>query len=53
MRVVVYQEKLCQRERERERESYKFINTYESIQHVYHSNTSTYAFDATQKIKNK
>ena len=26
----------------RERVSYKFINSYESIEDVYHSNTNTY-----------
>ena len=33
-----------ERERERERETeYKFINSYESIQHVNPSNTNKYA----------
>ena len=39
MRVVVYQEKYCSRERERV--SYNFINSYEFIQHAYPSNTNT------------
>ena len=41
MRVLVCEEKHCSKERERE--SYKFINSYESIQHVYPSNTNIYA----------
>ena len=48
MRVVVFQEKKL---RERERESYKFINSYESIQHIYPSNTNKYVKDATRKKK--
>ena len=44
MKVVVYQETNCQKERERERVKYKFINSsYESMQHVYPSKTNTYA----------
>ena len=39
MRVVVYYEK---KKNSRERVSYKFINSYESIEDVYHSNTNTY-----------
>ena len=39
--------------RERERVSYKFINSYESIQYVYPSNTNTYVYIATQKKKKK
>ena len=49
MRVVVFQEKKL---RERKRESYKFINSYESIQHIYPSNTNKYVKDATRKKKN-
>ena len=48
MRVVVFQEKKL---RERKRESYKFINSYESIQHIYPSNTNKYVKDATRKKK--
>ena len=40
MRVVVYLEKNCSKHRESV--SYKFVNSYESIQHVYPSNTNTY-----------
>ena len=50
MRVVVFQEKKL---RERKRESYKFINSYESIQYVYPSNTNTYVYIVTQKKKKK
>ena len=42
------------RERERGRGLYKFINSYESIQHVYPSNTNTYDINCNlKKIKNK
>ena len=40
MRVVVYYEK--KKKNYRERVSYKFINSYESIEDVYHSNKNTY-----------
>ena len=53
---LIFNESSCLLEEkiERERGSYKFINSYESIQHVYPSNTNTYEINCNlKKIINK